>query len=560
MKHYIKNIGSGTLTYANNITNGESYEFFDDVTNEFGVNISAFAASFYSEDGIGKDIYLSNVEYYQDTTLTAFSEFYDFWPHLQSALSERANFDTDNNYTFLDFNKLDDIENGAEMNNISDMDAYTLIGATGATGDIDSLHTHAYDRARANHIGTQLYTTISDFDAGVTANADVILNTAHRGTTSGNPHQVTKTDVGLSNVPNIDTTNASNITSGTLPSSVIPPAANITDLTDAIDENENVAANTAYRNVGHIPIAEKGTAFGVAELDGDGKLLVQHLPSYVDDVIEGYLDPDDVSMFFDDAALTILIVPAAGKIYIDLTDDMNITYRWSGSVYVEISSTLALGTTSGTASRGDHGLIAYTHATGNGSDHTLVADLETKINNAVYMWVDEPDATAMGQAAVLAQTLKFISDQGGKEVYLKDAVDALITSVNASISAINSNTIITDWITVSADTTYPDMSPAGYRIVGVIFEPLNNNAFDYIEFRSEDQIGQLVPFLGFNYLSNAELYHATAESGGICNSQAVFMSIMSSEPLIYGTAADFKVTSGNWNGVSIRFKVTYKKL
>ena len=55
-------------------------------------------------------------------------------------------------------------------------------------------------------------------------------------------------------------------------------SANITDLTDAIDENENVSANTAYRNVGHIPIAEKGTAFGVAELDGDGVIPESQLP------------------------------------------------------------------------------------------------------------------------------------------------------------------------------------------------------------------------------------------------------------------------------------------
>ena len=50
------------------------------------------------------------------------------------------------------------------------------------------------------------------------------LNTTHRGLTN-NPHSVDKTDVGLSNVPNVDCTNASNISSGTLPSSVLPPVA-----------------------------------------------------------------------------------------------------------------------------------------------------------------------------------------------------------------------------------------------------------------------------------------------------------------------------------------------
>ena len=58
--------------------------------------------------------------------------------------------------------------------------------------------------------------------------SDIISANAHRATVSGNPHQVTKSDVGLNNVLNIDCTNASNITTGTLPSSVLPALA-ITD-------------------------------------------------------------------------------------------------------------------------------------------------------------------------------------------------------------------------------------------------------------------------------------------------------------------------------------------
>lgn len=55
-----------------------------------------------------------------------------------------------------------------------------------------------------------------------------------------NPHSVDKIDVGLSNVPNIDTTNASNITTGTLPSSVLPPIA-ITSVTVVANETEQLA-------------------------------------------------------------------------------------------------------------------------------------------------------------------------------------------------------------------------------------------------------------------------------------------------------------------------------
>ncbi len=54
---------------------------------------------------------------------------------------------------------------------------------------------------------------------------DVAASLAHIATTTGNPHQVTKEEVGLGLVPNVDCTNASNITTGMLPSSVLPPVA-----------------------------------------------------------------------------------------------------------------------------------------------------------------------------------------------------------------------------------------------------------------------------------------------------------------------------------------------
>ena len=50
----------------------------------------------------------------------------------------------------------------------------------------------------------------------------------------------------------------------------------------------------------------------------------------------------------------------SGKIYV--TTDTNVTYRWTGTTYVEISKSIALGETSSTAYRGDLGAIAYAHS------------------------------------------------------------------------------------------------------------------------------------------------------------------------------------------------------
>lgn len=86
---------------------------------------------------------------------------------------------------------------------------------------------------------------------------------------------------------------------------------------------------------------EMGVAGGVATLGGDGKVPSAQLPSFVDDVIEAA----NQTAFPETGE--------AGKIYVAL--DTNLTYRWGGSGYVEISQSLALGETASTAYAGDKG-------------------------------------------------------------------------------------------------------------------------------------------------------------------------------------------------------------
>ena len=79
----------------------------------------------------------------------------------------------------------------------------------------------------------------------------------------------------------------------------------------------------------------------MASLDNGGRVPSSQLPSYVDDVIE-------INTFNN-----LPSTGESGKIYI--TQDTNLTYRWSGSAYTEISKSLALGETSSTAYPGDKG-------------------------------------------------------------------------------------------------------------------------------------------------------------------------------------------------------------
>ena len=106
------------------------------------------------------------------------------------------------------------------------------------------------------------------------------------------------------------------------------------------------------------------------------------LPSYVDDVLEY-------------ANIASFPSPGeSGKIYVAL--DTNLTYRWSGSEYIEISKSLALGTTSTTAFRGDYGQIAYTHSQTTGNPHnTTLANLGVTVSAATINYLDGLDGNIM---------------------------------------------------------------------------------------------------------------------------------------------------------------------
>lgn len=118
----------------------------------------------------------------------------------------------------------------------------------------------------------------------------------------------------------------------------------VTDaLEDALQkEIENrKAGDTTITNSLNAFISTKGQPGGLAELDSTGKVPAAQLPSYVDDVLEF-----STKAQFPQTGET-------GKIYV--SKDTNLTYRWTGTQYLEISQSLALGETPSTAYPGDKG-------------------------------------------------------------------------------------------------------------------------------------------------------------------------------------------------------------
>lgn len=111
-------------------------------------------------------------------------------------------------------------------------------------------------------------------------------------------------------------------------------------------------------------VATKGKADGFAPLDGKGLVPANHLPSYVDDVLEVYATYD-VSptggltnvQLYTDAGHQTPVVGESGKIYINVTDgEPPYQFRWSGTKFVDSNtSSLIIGEIAGTAFEGSRG-------------------------------------------------------------------------------------------------------------------------------------------------------------------------------------------------------------
>ena len=160
-------------------------------------------------------------------------------------------------------------------------------------------------------------------------------------------------------------------------------------------------------NDAQVKRTEMGVANGVATLDANGLVPSSQLPSYVDDVIE---------------VANYAALPAtgeAGKIYVTLDD--NKTYRWGGSAYAEISASIALGETTGTAYEGSKGkanadaiAALQTGKVDKESGKSLVSDTEitklsglktqTEITSDIATAKSEAIAAAVGTNADTAGT------------------------------------------------------------------------------------------------------------------------------------------------------------
>ena len=280
--------------------------------------------------------------------------------------------------------------------------------------------------ARAN-IGAGTSSLVIGTTTGTAADGKIVND--HIANTN-NPHSVTKTQVGLSNVTNDS----------------------------------------------QVKRSEMGVANGVATLGVDGKVPASQLPSFVDDVIEGYYYD---GKFYEEATHTTEITPEGGKIYIDLSTEK--TYRWGGSTYAEISAGLALGETQGTAYEGSKGA----------ADAAAIATLQTDKANKSEMAIEAVtgDATkkeitlktGLSQEVVVAH-----QDITGKADKVASATANNFAGLDASGNLKDSGSKASDFAT-AAQGDKADSAIQSVKVNGTALTPDANKAVN-VEFEIPERV------------------------------------------------------------------------
>lgn len=194
-------------------------------------------------------------------------------------------------------------------------------------------------------------------------------------------------------------------------------------------------------------------SYTISEVSGNlpasrisGTIDAAHLPSYVDDVIEGYLNGGKFyTTKSSSGAYSGEITAEAGKIYVDLSN--NKTYRWSGSAYVVISETIALGTTHSTAGYGDESHAAYNHSTSTGNPHKT-----TKTDLGLGNVENKSSATIRGEltSANVTTALGYTPPKTDTNTHYTTRIVAGAANGTANAATTNGNT----HINVTDDNTF----------------------------------------------------------------------------------------------------------
>lgn len=220
--------------------------------------------------------------------------------------------------------------------------------------------------------------------------------------------------------------------------------------TPAVGDYSGKLATTAFvKSLGYASSADLSLKADLV----DGKIPASQLPGSVDGIIECNTragQADFSAGWLEDSETLDVIVPASNKQYLILSSGtyQNRIYRWSGTQYAEVSSSLALGSTSSTAGRGDHTETAYLHSFALGNPHStaivdiagLTTALAAKLSGTVSNTVIPRGTSTPG---VLADS--GLSDNGtslfaARQLFLTSLLNITQHTLNEQFTVIGSTT------------------------------------------------------------------------------------------------------------------------
>jgi hypothetical protein len=249
-------------------------------------------------------------------------------------------------------------------------------------------------------------------------------------------------------------------------------------------------------------------SYTISEVSGNlpasrisGTIAAANLPSYVDDVLEY-------------ASLSKFPTTGeSGKIYTAL--DTNKIYRWSGSAYVVISETVALGTTHSSAGYGDESRAAYNHSTKTSGNphHVTKADVGLgSVDNTADSAKSVKYATSAGSVAwsnvsgrpssMPASDVYSWAKQPHKPSYTASEVGAAPASHSHSYLPLAGGT-------VSGNIHFSSIGDKA-KAAGITWEGSTDGASIYYETRSADS-GHLV----LNMIDDANVTVDIAVAGAV---------------------------------------------
>lgn len=265
----------------------------------------------------------------------------------------------------------DNINTNTTYNLTKSGSTITLRGSDGSTFNVTDSNT-VYGNATASAAGLMSAADKAKLD-GVAAGSNRVTIDAELSTTSTNPVQNKVIKSALDGKSNTDHTHDDRYYTESEINTKLNAKANSSH-THTKAQITDFPTSMPASDVSAWAKAASKPSYTIGEVSGNlpasrisGTIAAANLPSYVDDVLEY-------------ASLSKFPTKGeSGKIYTAL--DTNKIYRWSGSAYVVISETIALGITHSSAGYGDESRAAYNHSTKTSGNPHHVTKIDVGLGN-----------------------------------------------------------------------------------------------------------------------------------------------------------------------------------